>query len=167
MTVADPALQLKSLSKLRKRHQEVVRRYVDGQLPMQISAEMASYRSAQSIRNVLQRPDIKTAIADLTDLVNEQFVVRKSQPGVPQAADRLKELADPAVLALDEAVHDKDQPKLRLDAAKDILNRNGVRAPETRINVQVPIDPTIVAAFAKVLKERDEWVSAQIVDTSP
>lgn len=165
MIAAELATQLESLTKLRKRYQEVVRRYVDGQNPSQISREMTSYRSAQGVSNVLQRPEVKQAIADLTDLVNKEYVVRKSQPGLPQAADRLKGLADPAVAALEEFVLDRDQPKLRLDAAKDILNRNGVRAPETRITVQVPIDPTIVAEIAKVLKEESEWASAQIVDT--
>jgi hypothetical protein len=62
--------------------------------------------------------------------------------GAPQvqaaARQRLAALVDPALLRLGQLVREKKQASVALGAVKDVLDRNGLKAPDGRIEIVWP-----------------------------
>lgn len=120
------------LGYIRPRHNEMARRLVAGQKPIDVQRTMDISESRFSI--IINSPLFKVVLAKLSKLRDANAV---------DIQEELKELVPIALDQVAKTVMTSTSEKLRLDASKDILDRGGVvkKGQHAPVGVQINIHP--------------------------
>ena len=111
------------LKQLRSHHREIARLSVQGFTPNEIAMQLN--RNPQTVYKILRDPLCKSFLNGLLDKADTQVInVRKALVDLNRpAVENIKDILDT----------EKDVPapaNVRLAAAKDVLDRNGYKAPD-------------------------------------
>ena len=109
------------LNELKTHHKEIARLSFVGYKPFEIAEQTGT--KLQSVYNALRDPLCKSFIAGLSDKADKEVLTTRQ---------RLASLESPALDAIEDLL-DKDSAapaSVILNAAKDVLDRNGYKMPE-------------------------------------
>lgn len=108
------------LTHLWERHNEIVRRVVAGDRPIDIAHQMGMTTSRMSI--IMNSPAFKARVAELSALANKN---------ASDVQGRISELAIESMTILEDAIRAKQEgvsPALKIKVAQDVLDRAGYSA---------------------------------------
>lgn len=112
------------LKELKTQHRRILRLTAQGMRPSEVASQVGM--AVQSVYAILRDPMAKSFLAGLQDKADEGFV---------DITKQLALLQGKAVNVVDDILTREDvADKTRLTAAKDILDRNGHKAPEKHLH---------------------------------